>query len=885
MEGMERSLLQSSLHLPLPRVADAATLPGMQRWMILLAFALAVGLPKVCPGATEEEIVAAIGRLGSATYAERQEAATMLVGLGDKAVAPLERAARSKDPEIRLRAVEILKEIEERARALPPIPEDVREQFAGKDPPNRKQVIKDLLGKGPESYRTVYGLLMSEGGEEEREAILSSLAEAGVRPHDLALGGEWGIKLLGVYLGRQLTTSLRCQSYAAWSLITGSVSNDIAKLSARPVEQLEDEEAAGLVWLHFANDDAKAAHALARLRKVRTPPPDLDIEAGDAELFDLRIEAMVASPSPRRLAAMATHCRVMERPETFDAAVKALESVAGIAATTRHENTTTDEIMVDALLVSDRPQTALECLVKRRSYALAFEFCRARGSYADALGIVDKARERETKLPADLEGAAERLRDFHDTFELEAELKALREGRDGTNALPAIRGIVLTYLVRGQPDKAKEFSRRMSVELDASPEDIALGLSVEAALMWSWFERLHPSESGRRRLERVIDHVGTPQKAKEFLPALVKMMEAADAEPDDMASRRQCWRVGLLCLRMLPGVEMMDVVAFETAPQSKAEPLVCLGALAAANGDWKTAATWFKRAMDNQRYHPSARYLYGKALTKLGRREEGEQYLRQGSLLPLASHHARCELLRVLLLYGFHEDAVAQWDVARRTGCFASSWRPAGFRFAQRLLREEKSPEVRQRLLQFMRIHEGAKGYGDVSERLHDAAEYRCTLAAEAAESGKLDEAVALYERAWELSMLNVDLFADGIRLLHEANREADAERLYKRTVAVLRENSRLFPDCAHCRNVLAWFMARCHRELEAARKHAETAVRLQPRASAYVDTLAEIMFHLGDREKAVELQQKAVQYAPNMRELHERLEGFRKDPIPTGPR
>jgi len=181
MEGMERSLLQSSLHLPLPRVADAATLPGMQRWMILLAFALAVGLPKVCPGATEEEIVAAIGRLGSATYAERQEAATMLVGLGDKAVAPLERAARSKDPEIRLRAVEILKEIEERARALPPIPEDVREQFAGKDPPNRKQVIKDLLGKGPESYRTVYGLLMSEGGEEEREAILSSLAEAGVR--------------------------------------------------------------------------------------------------------------------------------------------------------------------------------------------------------------------------------------------------------------------------------------------------------------------------------------------------------------------------------------------------------------------------------------------------------------------------------------------------------------------------------------------------------------------------------------------------------------------------------------------------------------------------------------------------------------------------------
>jgi tetratricopeptide (TPR) repeat protein len=869
----------------LPRMGDTATLSGMQCWRILLICVPVAALAVTCPGATEGEVTTAIERLGSETHSDRKEAADLLVELGEAAIAPLERAAKSKDPEIRLRAREILREIDERARALPAVPEDLREQLAGKKPLDRKQVIKDLLAKGPESYKTVYGLLMSEQDEEGREAVLSSLAEASVRPHDLVLGDEWGMRLLGAYLRRQLTTALRCQSYAVWSLVTGSISNDIAELAAQPVEQLEDDAAALLSWLHFANGDSQKANALARDRKIRIAPPDLDIEAGDAEPFDMRIEALVTSPSPRRLAATVAHSRAMDRPETLDAVIKALESVAGVAATTRHENTTTDELVVDALLVADRPRIALESLVKRRSYALAFEFCRARGRYADALEIAEKARAKEPILPVDLEGAEERLREFHDTPDLEAELKSLREGLDGTNALPAIRGIVWIYLARGQPDRAKEFCRRASVELDASAEDIALGLSSEASLMWSWFERLHTAESGRRRLERVVDHLAKPQRAKAFLPVLAKMMTAADADPDEMASRRRCWRVGLICLRMLPGVETMDVIAFETAPRSKSEPLACLGGLAAANGDWETAATWFKRAMDDQRYHPGARYMYGKALSELGRKEEGAQYMLQGSLLPLASHHARCELLRVLMLYGFHEDAVAQWDIARRACCFAAAWRPAGFRFAQRLLRGEKSPEVRQRLLRFMRIHEGAKGYGDISDRLHDAAEFRCTLAGEAVAAGNLDGAVALYDRAWELSMVNVDLFADGVRLLQAADRVADAERLYKRTVDVLLANSRLFPDCAHCRNVLAWFMARCHRDLDAARKHAETAVRLQPRASAYMDTLAEIMFHLGDREKAVELQQKAVQYAPNMRELRERLEGFRKEAIPTGPR
>lgn len=858
----------------------------MQRWRDPLVWLTAFGLFSVAVhGATEEDISAAVQRLGSATHAERQAAAVFLVELGEEAVPVLQRAARSKDPEVRLRAVEVIAEIEERARAVPAVPEELRKRLLQKDAPDRQQVIKDLLGQGPESYRTVYGLLMSGQGEEERKAVVSSLSDAGVRAQDLVLGGEWGIKLLGAFLRSQLTTSLRCQNYAALSLITGTVSNDIAELAGRPVEQLKDEEATLLVWLHFANGDPQKAHALFQTRKVRVVPAELDIEAGASDLFDLRIEALLTSPSPHRLAATAVHSRTLDRPETYTAIVKALEALAGLAATTEHDITTMDEAVVDALLVTDRPQPALECLVKRRSYALAFEFCRASGRYADALALVEEARGKQPTLPADLAASEERLRLFHGVPDLKAELDALGDVGEGTNAVPAIRSIVWIYLSQGQSDPAKTFCRKMSVELDASAHDIAVGLSSEASLMWSWFERKHPAESDRRRLERLIDHLAVPREAKAFLALAEEMMKAADTDPDEAASRRQCWQVGFLCSGLFPVADPLDILPFESTMGSKADPLVCLGALLAANGDWESAAEWFKRAMDDQRYHAAARYLYGKALVKLGRKDEGEGFMLQGSLLPLASHHARCQLLRTLVMYGYHEDAVAQWDIAHRTGCFETSWRPVGYRFAQRLLRKEKTPAVRERLLRYMGIHEGTKAYGDVSDRLQDAAEHRCRIAEEALAAGRPEEAVALYDKAGSLSIVNVDLYADGVRLLQAADRAADAERIYRDTVDVLRENSRLFPDCAHCRNVLAWFMARCHRDLDTARQQAETAVRLQPRAAAYVDTLAEIMFHLGNREKAVELQEKAVRYAPNMPDLRERLEAFRKDPVPTGPR
>jgi tetratricopeptide (TPR) repeat protein len=81
--------------------------------------------------------------------------------------------------------------------------------------------------------------------------------------------------------------------------------------------------------------------------------------------------------------------------------------------------------------------------------------------------------------------------------------------------------------------------------------------------------------------------------------------------------------------------------------------------------------------------------------------------------------------------------------------------------------------------------------------------------------------------------------------------------------------------------NNLAWLFARCHRRLDDALQHALRAVELDPDNAAYLDTLAEAHFHLGDRDAAVRHSRLAVQRRPQDTTLQEQLRRFEQAPLP----
>jgi tetratricopeptide (TPR) repeat protein len=97
-----------------------------------------------------------------------------------------------------------------------------------------------------------------------------------------------------------------------------------------------------------------------------------------------------------------------------------------------------------------------------------------------------------------------------------------------------------------------------------------------------------------------------------------------------------------------------------------------------------------------------------------------------------------------------------------------------------------------------------------------------------------------------------------------------------------LMENSiATFPESDNTRNTAAWFASRALKNLDQAEKYLSKALAINPTQSTYLDTMAEIQFAMGKREKALEWSRKAVNFMPKDVQLRQQQERFRAAPLP----
>lgn len=85
-------------------------------------------------------------------------------------------------------------------------------------------------------------------------------------------------------------------------------------------------------------------------------------------------------------------------------------------------------------------------------------------------------------------------------------------------------------------------------------------------------------------------------------------------------------------------------------------------------------------------------------------------------------------------------------------------------------------------------------------------------------------------------------------------------ERLWENLVKRIER----FPKGDNTRNSAAWLASRASRRLEEAEKYLEKALESYPRQAAYLDTMAEVQFAMGNREKAVRFSERAVIEEPS---------------------
>lgn len=122
------------------------------------------------------------------------------------------------------------------------------------------------------------------------------------------------------------------------------------------------------------------------------------------------------------------------------------------------------------------------------------------------------------------------------------------------------------------------------------------------------------------------------------------------------------------------------------------------------------------------------------------------------------------------------------------------------------------------------------------------------------------------------------DFFFPGLREIG-LNKQHDEwfEQTWEAHAQVLKR----FPKSHNTMNSLAWTAARANRRLPEARNMLEEALKLQPRQAAYLDTMGEIYFAEENREKALDWSRKAVIRQPGDEMLLRQFDRFESGPFP----
>jgi len=151
--------------------------------------------------------------------------------------------------------------------------------------------------------------------------------------------------------------------------------------------------------------------------------------------------------------------------------------------------------------------------------------------------------------------------------------------------------------------------------------------------------------------------------------------------------------------------------------------------------------------------------------------------------------------------------------------------------------------------------------------------------------SGRLEEAKHEIELALAALPAEVEVPIELVPEFEKQGRKKEADELFARVFAIHEKVCADYPESAWAHNTQAWLAARCRRQLDKALDHAQSAVRLAPGDSGYMDTLAEVQFQRGEKDRAVEWMKKCLQINPKSTYYQKQLQRFEAgDPLAEVP-
>jgi tetratricopeptide (TPR) repeat protein len=874
---------------------------------LLLAAILVPSIRTSEPKPTPNQIAEWIEQLGDDDFRARENASKKLWQAGSAAEAALEKAIGSNDREVSRRARELLDKF--RWGIYPDTPADIValvRAYQSSGGVVRLEVLQKLLAGGEAGLRAALKIAAAEKDEGQRKLLADLIAvklpaayyravtEGKHEPFERLLDLGHGAKFVGA------------NQYASYWLLRGQLAERITHFQTRLREHSDDKwTAQTLAYLYRAYGDLPAAHKAAEMSGRTDLVEGILYELADWQaLVELTEKTTAAKPHlgppyhdlawaenpAENWAYRAAYTRLAGKQEAFDRAVCELLKFGDF----KNKGETYVFAAAKGLLLNDRPAEGLDLLRTLPKHGtLLFDLLCARLDFAEALELAVKPVPNNKDV-SNLDFARARL--LHLLGEREGERLFDRYGariEDGIDPKWVV-SLLAEEIRAGLTEKAfAHAAKALSVAppkiwrefLETRDRDYFQQLFPEQAttaeVWWTVLRRQFKDDAPVVVLKRLRQLLEGKIAAKEVKAWIESDQGYRELVPSNNIPGRQmtAWSVGLAEGALLAGLDDLALSELERTVRSLGSPraaLLRLGDLLAAKKQWAKAAeryrqAWTKQSHPEERrlaggsYDPLPLYLAGDALIHAGKEREGKELIEQAHWIPYADAEMRFNFVRALAERGHKDAARRETELLLRVSEPNTYYSGTALRrMANAALMRKAYRKAAEGFEQSMLrcFHPGTNFVSDAALANAPAQIHQLRASGLLAE-GKLAEALKHVELALLASPGYADLPIELVPELERRGHKKEAADLFNRCYGVYEKVCRAYPRYAWAHNSAAWMSACCRRNLDQALQHANRAVELAPNHAGYLDTLAEVHFQRGDRDKAIALQKRAIALEP----------------------
>lgn len=874
-------------------------------------------------GPPVEEMKKAIEDLGSKRFIVRDKAKKFLLEAGQAAEPLLIEAAKSTDEEISTTAKAILEKFEwglypDTPKAL----RDLIELFRTGTPDQRHQAISDMVKLDHVPLATLRKLVLKEENAELRELMYQRLyTEVRHAIPQLLRKGEYDTVEDMFDMTISASPGQTAHDYATFMFQRGKLDPAIKRFEAERAKPGEPGQKAAEVLVHLyrtKNDWPAALKAAEQSKKIEL------IERVLWQSADWKgLSTFAHKPDFGNIEGVAAaYDRLAGNKKEFD------EKTAQIRKSAEDLMDSPDNKFllrqdIDALLLNGQANDAIKILVdKKRELALTFDILCAQMKHKEAFDLVNEARRRDTDPFERNDIEIRRARMLYMLGEKDAATqlfeKLAGEVLGDDKEMGLIVSLVKAEARIGLRDKAYDHAATALEKMRKNGQEHLMrgvleplfGDDKESALMW-WelFRKDAANEEAPVAMKRVRELLLGKLPRKELDEWIAKMLKA---EPDGPPPVQE----GFQPVRGPARFRHLDAVA--AAYQAIKDTDKTQEFLRKAAEKYPTADRWiehgdhlvkqkkYAEAADSyakaakQAARPSpdieirnddfvwlgteenqsalATYLESRARHLAGDTAEAKRLAEIAHWLPLGNEAIRAKLVEELNKRDFPELARREADLLMKTGWYAHYSFGNVLSFMARQATKEKDFALAADLYEKCVIgclRTGAN-FIEPTAYLLVPESVRVYRARAMLGKGKIDEAVAEANRNLEVMPGNIDLAIKLVPELEKLGKKKEADLIYEKVRDEYVKLSKAYPGSAFAHNSAAWVMANCRRDLDAALKHAEKANEVEVKNAGYLDTLAEVHFRKGNRDKALTLMKECVELDGKNVYFRKQLERFK---------